>query len=90
MHLVGDQDEVVAPNGAVGAPAGAGVEVWGPGGVSDHSSHPGDVVWTQGRVFGALCRGWDDVVYQMGRLLGHSGPHFEFYKNHFCLSQFLT
>ena len=40
VHLVGGQDEIVAPNGAVGAPAGAGDEVWGPGGVGDHSGRP--------------------------------------------------
>ena len=44
MHLAGDQDEFVAPNGAVGAPAGPGDEVWGPGGVGDHSGRPCDAV----------------------------------------------
>ena len=40
VHLVGAKNEVIASNGAVGAPAGAGDEVWGPGGVGDHSGGP--------------------------------------------------
>ena len=40
VNLVGGQDEIVAPNVAVGAPAGAGDEVWGPGGVGDHTGSP--------------------------------------------------
>ena len=55
-------DEKAAPNGAVGAPAGDGDEVWGPGGVGDHSCGPWVDVWTQGRLLGALGRGWDEVV----------------------------
>ena len=47
----------MAPNRVVSAPAGAGDEVWGPGGVSDHSGGPGDYIWTQGRVVGALGMG---------------------------------
>ena len=40
MHLVWGWEQVLAPNGAIGAPAGAGDEVWGPGGVGDHSGGP--------------------------------------------------
>ena len=40
MNLVGGQDEIVAPNVAVGGPAGAGDEVLPTGGDGDHSDSP--------------------------------------------------